>query len=923
MTTWISAAVVALVVTPSYAASPPAGGAPPGADRGGDRINPVFVFDSYSVGFTGPNDDEPDDRLSPEDRRLTRELTERGMPELVEALLSDHPTMHRVYIARAYARAALDTPDADLRERFYKAAEEEYYRVIALEDDSRWLRGLRRSFDVVQWRVELADLILRHWMAPQLDRFEITSGLDFDRRRLSEKLDQAHEHYRDAAQALDALFFGLRTDEERFLLLGLGEKITTLYEHRRLNAAWAAVYLAMVGEAEDSDRANLLGIALSAFDAVARTTMESSRKYNALIGAGIALRESGRYSEADAAFDRVVNSTASLGLTARARYEKARSLMAAGRFDPARRELDQLAAISARRLTDGEAGGAFYIRLAPLIHAYTYALQARNARGGAARKERLTEKAASALGGISTKGGIWPGIVRVYLEAMLGTRRNLSELTASELRVVSSQAMAEEDYPRAIEALGLLLDRGAASDRHAEARFNLGICHFQLDQPRPAAEAFLAVALEEDAADLAERATEYAYRCWRQVAHASKDGKDYLRLAQAAELLGERFADNELADEAAWVAALAWQEGGDYESALRAYLEVPRQSANYWPARRNAARCRQRLYEALPPEASSRRRARAARNAAHGWVRLSEDLAAVEAAESPGEHHRQQVPGVGSLADRDSWITSARLSAAVILAGDDARAYREGLALLADRQPTARVLALRIRCHRGLGDLGMAKRVLNDYLGQAPGAEAGAVLIDMAAEMEAEVSRLRQAGRRQDAIRAAEQSIPTIRQLLDWIKTQPAHQKYVPVVRFSLVKALWRAHRRDEAMVLLQQLLVEDPGNGGYVRLAALLQEDVARSAGDSDRRAALDRAESFWAMLLKDPTLREHAPAEYWEARYHWLRHQLRHGHKGEVIRGIETEKVWHPDLGGPPWQARLLELAEQARAAEETQGS
>ena len=72
----------------------------------------------------------------------------------------------------------------------------------------------------------------------------------------------------------------------------------------------------------------------------------------------------------------------------------------------------------------------------------------------------------------------------------------------------------------------------------------------------------------------------------------------------------------------------------------------------------------------------------------------------------------------------------------------------------------------------------------------------------------------------------------------------------------------------------------------------------------------------------LKDPTLREHAPAEYWEARYHWLRHQLRHGHNGKVISGIETEKVWHPDLGGPPWQARLLELAEQARAVEETPG-
>jgi hypothetical protein len=70
----------------------------------------------------------------------------------------------------------------------------------------------------------------------------------------------------------------------------------------------------------------------------------------------------------------------------------------------------------------------------------------------------------------------------------------------------------------------------------------------------------------------------------------------------------------------------------------------------------------------------------------------------------------------------------------------------------------------------------------------------------------------------------------------------------------------------------------------------------------------------------LKDPTLRQQAPAEYWQDRYHWLRHQLGHGHRAEVIKGIETEKVWYPDLGGPPWQARLLELAEQACGAKET---
>jgi hypothetical protein len=111
--------------------------------------------------------------------------------------------------------------------------------------------------------------------------------------------------------------------------------------------------------------------------------------------------------------------------------------------------------------------------------------------------------------------------------------------------------------------------------------------------------------------------------------------------------------------------------------------------------------------------------------------------------------------------------------------------------------------------------------------------------------------------------------------------------------------------------------MTEDPANGSYVRLAALLQEGLARAAGANDREEALNRAEALWAELLKDPTLRDGAPAEYWEARYNWLKHQLRHGRTAEVVRGIEAERAWYPDLGGPPWQARLLDLAGLARAS------
>ena len=862
-------------------------------------------------------DDEPDDRLSSRDRRLTYELTERGMPELVEELLAGHPAMHRVYIARAYARAAIDTPDPALRKRFFKTAAKEYRKVISLEEKANWLRGLRRFFDIAQWRVELADLILRHWIAPDLDRFEITSGLDFDRRRLTRRLEEAHELYSDAARALDELLVSLRTEEERFLLLGIGDKIITLYEHRRLNGAWAGVYLGMIGDVEGIDRTRLLETALGAFDAVARTTKDPTRKYNALLGAGIALREMGRYAEANAAFDRVHDSTAPIGLTARAKYEKARCLILAGRFDAARRELADLDAISTHRLTDENTGATFYIRLAPLIHAYTYVREAEDDRFGPSHKAMLQQKAAIALNTISQQGGIWPEIVRVYLDALAGAERSLGELTAPELRIAAGRFMAEKEYAKAIEAFQRLLDRADAKSTHAEARFNLGVCHFQTRNQRSAAEAFLAVARDEAAENLGEQATEYAYQCWRQVARASRNTADYLKLAEASEQFAERYPDHELAVEAGWVGALARQEAGDYQSALSTYLKVPSFSPHYWEARQNVARCKQHLYEDLPANASPLRRSRAAQNAVSAWNKLAKDLEALDL-EKPQDRDSPLGP---STDVRARWITSARLSAATLLVGDDLRAYEDCLVHLADMQPTARVLALRIRCHRGLGDLDTAKRTLEDYLSQTPGAELGAVLIGLAAEMEEEINRLREGGHREDATQTAKESIPLIRQLLAWIERQPEHKEHVPVVRLSLAKALAQAGHHNETMTILTQLMADDPGNGSYIRTAALLQEDLSRTGKAAGRETAFEKAESLWARLLKDPSLHARAPAEYWEARFYWLRHQFRHGRTAEVLKGIETERAWHPNLGGPPWQARLLELAEQARVAKGNQ--
>src|SRR5439155_17695015 len=122
-----------------------------------------------------------------------------------------------------------------------------YYReAVELQNDARWFQGDGRRFDVAAWHIELADLVLRYQAAADLDRFEITSGLDFDRARLTSHLREAHEAYQRAKALLDDLLISMRTEEERFLLMGLTQRLTRLIEQRAFSGAWAGLYLAMI-----------------------------------------------------------------------------------------------------------------------------------------------------------------------------------------------------------------------------------------------------------------------------------------------------------------------------------------------------------------------------------------------------------------------------------------------------------------------------------------------------------------------------------------------------------------------------------------------------------------------------------------------------------------------------------------------------
>lgn len=851
--------------------------------------------------------DEPDDRLPRHERILVEQLSQQGMPELVEQLLAEAPTMHLVHVGRAYAQAARREHDAATREQFLGKAVDAYQQAIRLENDSSWCCGIRRGFDLVQWKVELADLIVRQVCAPDMDRYEITSGHDFDRTRLLKRLKEAEQLHRAAREQLDEIVIDARRNEQTYLLLGLGGKVDRLSREAMIGSAWTSLLIGMLSERGTHGRRVRLDSAIGLFDLISRTEQDAHRKYNATLGAAIALRESDRTTEAEAAFNRVLESTMPDGLLARARHEKARLHMQRERFDRAREELSTLAHLPGGK---EEKDSAFYVQLAPVLLAYTDILDAGASHCPPAQKAELQKLATSRLMEIAERGGVWTAVAQVYLALMDDEGGAPSALEDGELFLTGSRLMAGKKYARGVDIWTELLRRPGAVDRHNQARFNLGICQIQLGEEAAAAKTLKQVFDDAREGELAERAAASWYQCLRRLAGAANDKAVYGELGEAAEVFCQAFPTHELAAEARWVGALAWQESGELDKALAAFKAVSRDHDRYWEARYREALVRQQVYDLFPAAEDTSRRHQLALDAAKVWRKFGDDLDRAQAVASKGEPP-VNYPGSGRIA---LWRREASLAAAGLYASAEVRQYDQALELLPEMDETPRALGLRLRCLLGVGREAEAQALLSRVLASALESDSIGTLLDLAVRMERQMLALRASGHRRQTLQVAEDAIPVLRKLLELLQDDAKGRQDKEVVRFSLAQALGEAGRFEEARELYDQLISRDPFNGAYIRAAALMEEDVAPHLSGKERRESEDRAEKFWSRLLEDTSLRERIPDQYWEARYHWLRHQLRQGKADLVTRGIESERVWYPDLGGPPWQDKLHELATEA---------
>ncbi len=830
-------------------------------------------------------------------------------------------------LAAAQTNRAAQTRGVQAREGEFKQAEARYLAWIAVVERDAGTDRIRRKVNASMARAACAGMILSQWAVPGLDEFEISAGRRGETRPLldlllktRELLDQADDTLRPLSDEL--LQAGRQRDEEveeQYLIAGIYDTVPRLQLEVCFNRAWANLYIGMVDPETTSQWARALRAAERDFLELVDSDQSGATAARCRLGLAMTLREQGRYEEARRHFDAALQGAdGAAALTAQIRYESARGEIKHGRFEEARVILRPLLEKNPDALSSPDRPARFYINLAHLWDANSYLKEAqlldKTAGKGPAhqavrtRAGHLRETGLGKMNRLASRGGSWPALVQLFVSEAIDPTADQQMRSPAELLILARQHSGKEEYRRALPLLQEALRRERLpADLTAEILFELGICHYRCEEPRPAAEVFARVAAEHASHPRAARAVTYAFQLWARLTEESKQREDYLRLADVLLNLVQSFPEHAQRGEAMWWLPVALQAGGRYEPAREHFGNVPADSPQHDEARYRRVVCGRLAFESARDTLAPRElRSRASA--------IARELA--EYAEQAYQHTDTNRDPTTARA----WSAAALVSAAEVYVSAGVDRHQRALNLLADyeqryeeRAQIGRVLAVRVGAHRALEQFDQAARVVEQFLQTVPADQAGGTLAVIARSMQAEVERLEGEGDIRAARRVADQSIPIFEELERWVRAQPSRAKYLNTVRYGLARAYHAAGQYDRARQVIGTLLEEDSRDGNYQRLNALVLSAVAEEQVTPERLA---EARAAWGVMLRDPLLRTAAPERYWEARYHYLDLMLREGKAAEVENAIRQDRVWYPDRDKTEWDERLDGLYDRAVA-------
>ncbi len=835
---------------------------------------------------------------------------ERGQVTELETLFAGAPTLtQRKLLARAQANRAAELPEP-LREAAFQDAGRRYRAWAAAISSARGGSPEQQAVALAEAELEHADMILTRWSAPDLDRFSLqppgSTGFD----ELRKRLEQATTFSAAAEERLRPLLEQLAGSdadlEEKFLALGIFDRVQVLRRDAQLQRAWLRLSLAQLGEDDPKRRADNLRNAERLFRTLVDLLGKGPARTRCRIGLARTYRIQGRTAEAVALLRSALPEAAGFRAAAQIRYEWGRTLIDAGRFDDARAVLAPLARLDPADMTDDQQPGLFYVNLAQLWDAYSYLLESRLLRRQAAtssardsllsQADRRRATALSRFNQLAGRGRVWEDLVDAYLAGELDVAAAPTTLGIAELLFIARREGRAGDWPRAAELLDEALRRQEVPvDLLPDLRFEHATALALTGATRPAAARFLAFVEQHVSHPLATRAITRAYELQAELADASRSADDYRAVAATLATLLARFPEHPDRLAATWWAPRALEAAGDYAAAARGYAAVPPQSEHWQQARQRANACLLADWQARGAPADD------AARLARALLRFADDAAVT-----------------GQDPDLQAAVRKAILDAAELyqVAGDHPAVLRTldhpGL-IGGGPDDTARQSGLRIAGLAQLGRFEDAARLAQTLLRLNDPAATTRTLPLLQAAL-GELTRREAAGDEQSLAALANAVLPVFTLAEERLRAAGQTAALRPVL-FGLARLQFHAGRFSQAEETITTLLLAGEADIATRWWQARILTALARSAPAAERPARRTAALAAWGRLL--PTLRTAAPERYWPARYEALRLLAEDGRLAEVRQAIEQERVWFPDLGGPPWKEKIEALAGRATEA------
>ncbi|HUU83053.1 MAG TPA: tetratricopeptide repeat protein [Phycisphaerae bacterium] len=911
--------------------------------------------------------DQPADQTtatdqSPESRRLDDKefrdgLRKRGLIDLLEHHLNESPPA--------------DDVEADLlrRELLLAAAADESRpeseRSEAQAQADRMLEELIARHPQheasLQWRLDLGQSLLYRQGEPFAVRLLYRGGNPGDRRRLIEIMSRA-------VQVLDELLAALAAEYQRLDQLNLAEyerlerkghieRLEQMEPHACYMRRWAVFYRAMAQNPDDParirelryvtedlrDSTDLLTTPHDVSHLQAQSLLLSGMAHRLLADYDAALEQlAGAVTAVDRLSDPVERRDLQWAITL-ARLETVKALRDARRYEQALSAADDFEAW----VSVTSASNLGLELVGSLLKASVHRAQARRARlvGNDSLARRLEDRALQPLIALARKSDAHRNAVYATLyetidpdrdpatlhpfergaliAALLGEADALSQPAADgqtpgpEPDDEQNQARRARMLNQAIAIGRQLLAESATLDRSlvGEIHYNLGVAHYRLGDRLESVRSFLTTARDYPTFSLAESAAAAAVQTAAEIykdpgLQKRPEVRDlYL---ETLTVLTRQYPRSSAAPYWQYFLAQTLEEAGRYREAADEYATVIPTHEHYTQARFQHMYCLVQAARALADQPDADPvglldQARTAVSAARRFV-----------AEATAGRLDNTDP-----ARLERLVARALVNQAETYALPGVERHREVLETLdgfEQNHPQSpdligRVLRVRIIAYEALGRLEEAAQAIPRYIESDP-AHAGATLQGLFDAAAAEIERLRQAGRPEQARRKAEAALLVAQQIDAWAQTPAARlsERNRYALRLQLAEAHLAAGRHQDARRLFEQCIQR--------------RADIADEAGAEDARAIFGLAQACFELQRYDDALplynrifRQAQPttALWWRALLGDLKCRAELGEDPQdLIRVIRQQRFLHPDLGGPQLQAEFEALLQdQQRAA------